>query len=515
MKFKTTRGITENFLKNKHPEYYEKMFEFVDSDITNISEKMWLFQNSLKEPPTCLNCNEHKVKFIKFSQGYRKFCSRKCSIEWTNKNEKIKNKRLSGIKKWNKNKKLKKIITEKSNKTKSNFSEQKKLQINKKRENTNLKKWGVKNISESDEIKKLISNQLKEKLPNIHKERVIERIKSLNFEIINIEKEIFSLKCPKCNEVFSISRSLFNQRSRFNIEQCLICNPNNNDSDFEKKIYNFIKENYEGVILGKHRKYRKYEIDVYLPDMKVGFECNGLYWHSELYKEKNYHSNKTDFFSKEGIKIIHIWEDDWKFKNEIIKSRILNLLNKTPRKIWGRKTKIEKVTDNKLVKDFLNTNHLQGYIPSKYKIGLFYGDELVSLMTFGSLRINLGSKNKKDHYELLRFCNKLNTNVVGGASKLLNYFLMDKKPIKIISYASRDWSNGNLYQTLKFKKVRTTPVNYFYFNKDEGIRHNRFKFRKDVLVKEGNSPKETEHSIMNNKGYYRIYDTGSLLYEKF
>ena len=72
---------------------------------------------------------------------------------------------------------------------------------------------------------------------------------------------------------------------------------------------------------------------------------------------------------------------------------------------------------------FLDQNHIQGKLGAKVRLGLYYNDELVSLMTFGALRKNLGQKSEDGSYELLRFCNKLNTNVVGGASKLFKHFI--------------------------------------------------------------------------------------------
>ena len=91
--------------------------------------------------------------------------------------------------------------------------------------------------------------------------------------------------------------------------------------------------------------------------------------------------------------MIHIFEDEWLFKKEIVKSRLLNLIGKTPNKIYARKCEIKEISSKDSVK-FLEENHIQGNVNSKIRIGLFYNDELVSLMTFGSLRKNLGPDSK-------------------------------------------------------------------------------------------------------------------------
>ena len=513
MVFKTTKGLSEKKLKEKYPLYYKDMNNFIiEEDELKLSEKVWLYQNKMPKKPKCLNC-DNKVSFTKFYKGYQTYCSRSCAAEYSHKDNKIKEKRLAKIVEYNKDPIIKSRMVEKANLTKSKFSDQKKKEINLKRSNTVRNKWGVDNISEIKEIKEKISKSLKEVLPGIKLEKTKERISKLGYKIIDIKNGDFKLICYKCNNEFNISSKLFNQRNRFDIEPCLLCNPNNNDSFFEKTICEFVKENYDGVVKPNYRKFKKYEIDIYLPELKIGFECNGLWWHSEKYKENNYHKEKNAFFEKKGIQIIHIWEDDWKFKRGIVESRIINILKPNENKIWGRKCNIQELNSS-TYKDFMIKNHLQGHAPGKYKIGLYFNGKLVSAMSFSKTRRNLGYKENIDGvFELLRFCSKLNTNVIGGSSKLLKYFIKKYKPNKIISYASKDWSVGNLYLILGFKGVKETVPNYFYFHKDEGLRINRFNFRKDILVKEGYDKNKSEHQIMNERNYYRVYDTGSLLFE--
>ena len=129
-------------------------------------------------------------------------------------------------------------------------------------------------------------------------------------------------------------------------------------------------------------------------------------------------------------------------------------------------------------------------------------------MTFGSLRKSLGQNKKDGQYELLRFCNKLNFSIIGGASKLFKYFKNKYNPLLVISYADRCWSNGNLYKRLGFKMDGVTQPNYYYVI--NGIRKNRFNYRKDVLVKEGFDSKKTEFEIMSERGIDKIYDSGNI-----
>lgn len=132
-------------------------------------------------------------------------------------------------------------------------------------------------------------------------------------------------------------------------------------------------------------------------------------------------------------------------------------------------------------------------------------------MTFGSLRKNLGNKSNENINELFRFCNLSNYIIIGGADKLLKYFIKHYKPKEIISYADRRWSQGDLYNKLNFIFSHNTKPNYFYLVNDK--RENRFNYRKDILIKEGFDKNKTEHDIMLERKLYRIYDCGSMCFK--
>jgi hypothetical protein len=200
-------------------------------------------------------------------------------------------------------------------------------------------------------------------------------------------------------------------------------------------------------------------------------------------------------------------------KKEIVKSIIKSKLGLNKIKIFGRKTEIKEINNNKLIRDFLETNHIQGFVGSSVKLGLFYNNELVTLMTFGKKRLSMGNKNNIDgEYEMLRFCNKLNTTIIGGASKLLNFFIKNYQFQSILTFADRRYSQGNLYENLGFKFIGNTKPNYWYFKTNEMIRYYRFKFRKDILIKEGYDSIKSESQIMNERGYLKICDCGNKKY---
>ena len=284
-------------------------------------------------------------------------------------------------------------------------------------------------------------------------------------------------------------------------------------SHYEIELGDFIASivGEENIIRNDRTVLNGNELDVYIPSKKLAFEFDGLYWHSEIKKpDKNYHLNKTELCEKQGIQLIHIFEDEWILKNDICKSRIKNLLGVSER-IYARKCKIVEL-DKQASKTFFNENHIQGNVNASIIYGLEYNGEIVSAMSFGGLRKNLGSNSMDGHYELLRFANKKGYTVIGGASKLFNHFIKENNPIEVVSYADRRWSKGNLYEQLNFNFSHTSEPSYFYVIGSE--RKNRFGYRKDILIsKYGCSPTDTEHNFCKNKGWYRIYDCGTKVYK--
>lgn len=208
---------------------------------------------------------------------------------------------------------------------------------------------------------------------------------------------------------------------------------------------------------------------------------------------------------------IYVFEDEWLYKREIVESRVRNALGITPHKIFARKCKIKEVT-YEVAKIFLEENHLQGKITGTNYIGLFEGERMVSIMVFGKLRKNLGNVSKENEYELLRFCSVLDTNVVGAAGKLFEYFVKTYSPGRIISYSDNRWGNGVFYEKIGMKFSHLTQKNYYYVDELRRRRENRFSYRKDVLVSLGFDKNKTEREIMCERGFARIYDFGCRVY---
>lgn len=291
------------------------------------------------------------------------------------------------------------------------------------------------------------------------------------------------------------------------------------ENEIDVKLHGFNKSNgelelkqyiiHKGFDCFSFKLERMFEIDCYVPSLKLGIEYCGEYWHSDIQKDSHYHKNKLDFFQERDIRILHIFENEWLNKNEIVKSIIDNKLGLSKR-IHARKCNVNFI-DSKQANRFHEVNHLSGYINSSVNIGLFYGKELISVISFIKSRFD-----KKYQYEISRFSTKLGFNVSGGLSKMFSYFIKNIKLESCMTYADLRIGNGKSYEKIGFKKVGVTKPNYFYYNKKTGEMHSRIKFQKHKLKDMISYDEEkTEYEIMSEEGYLRIYDCGNAKYEWF
>lgn len=243
------------------------------------------------------------------------------------------------------------------------------------------------------------------------------------------------------------------------------------------------------------------ELDIIIPSHKIAIEYNGLYWHSEqMGKDNKYHLNKYIQCKDKGYRLIQVWENEWLYKKNIVKSIILNALNKCSDRIHGRKCDIISV-DVDTARYFYNNNHIQGFKGGTHH-GLYYNDELVSLLTISK------------HNELERFVNKINTLVHGSFTKLLKSF---DDIDGLSTFADIRYFTGNVYKSNGFEYQHTVKPRYWYIK--QGIVYHRRLFQKKRIMERYENgllkifdPDKTEYENMLLNGYDRIWDCGNLKY---
>lgn len=410
--------LREKYFIKYNYSLYNEIIEFTANLIDiPFKWKVWHWMNNKPNYQLC-KCGNRVTTHISLEDGYRKFCSPKCASNDPELRANAKKTLVEkyGVEHYSKtNEWVEKVKTTNLQKYGvDNFSKTDEYKT--KSKETYLNKYGVDNFTKTEEYKEKSKKTCLDKYgvdsytktaeyKQSFKEKMLEKFgtdalfksndwRKENFKISNDEfhiqylgNSISQFNCDYGLEhTFEINTDNYYGRKHSGNKLCTICNPISSLSSIkEQTVFEFISEFYTEEILRNYKD--KYHIDIYLPNINLGFEFNGLYWHSEIYKDRNYHIDKTNYFKEKGVRIVHIWEDDWIHRNEIVKSQIVNMISNTKNKIFARNCLIKEVNNNES-KEFLNNNHIQGFVSSVVRIGLFHQGELVSLMTFDELHIS-------------------------------------------------------------------------------------------------------------------------------
>ncbi len=487
-------------INNRNEKYIEKyfnnIFQYIQQKYTDseLSLKAKIYIEYLKiDTPKC-HCGKY-TKFLNFKEGFRKYCSPKCQSN----SKEVKERR------------------KKTNIEKYGFENPMKNDgVRQKLNDSIINKYGVDNISKLDYIKDKVreTNRLKHgydhpsqnpknkkslslnmtrinKTSNVDKNKiyVYNKIKKIGLKLIDITStSSYKILCNTCDNNFEIHKNMLNDRISNKNTICTICNPIRSASNYQNLLQEYISEIYTGNIIRNTRSIIKGELDIYLPDLKIAFEFNGSYWHSDIFKSNTYHFDKTNKCFDKGVQLIHIWEDQWLNKNDILKSKISNILDNNI-KIYSHECEIREI-NNEIYNNFLNINYLDEYndTNTEHKYGLYHNNILVCVISFN---YNEGI------IEICKFCNILYHYIIDGFSKLIEKIIKDNQPNEIIYYVNRCWSIEESYDKIGFKLESICEPNYFYIKNNE--RFNIYDIEQKL------------EDIEKNK-YYRLYDSGSLKY---
>jgi hypothetical protein len=405
---------------------------------------------------------------------------------------------------------------------------------------TNIKKYGFPNPAQSPMVQEKISNTMLKRFGASRHNATWEYRKSVMTDPTKIDEWKSFLSDPdsyiaghfdhkpnyrELSEMLGVNDSSIQMHlARMNKSELV----KYTISYYENDLVDALRQINPNLIIERHNRslIAPYEIDIYLPEYHIGIEMNPTGTHNSTYgshgrddpKPPSYHRRKTDLCLQQNVFLFHIFGYEWDHNQEIILSMLRNLIGCNTTVIYTRKCQLKEVS-GKDAYDFLQKNHRQGGVHSKIRYGLYYNDELVSLMTFGKLRNTMGtsSEDLSECWELVRFCNKLNTSVVGGASKLFKHFIHCTNPKQIRSFSDRAHTKGSLYSTLGFGQIRTNDESYVWVNIDTNKAYNRVvaqkhnlkQFLKDDTI----DLTKTEREIMESHGFVRVYDSGTITWE--
>lgn len=230
----------------------------------------------------------------------------------------------------------------------------------------------------------------------------------------------------------------------------------------------------------------------WLQERQIEFELDGNFF--RIGDLSIHYFNNLDEFEESHDWVIKIWYDQWQNYPQIVLSRLKSLLGLNA-KLPARVCKVRRI-DQPVAIEFLNNNHLQQAVSSKIKYGMFLPkayfrllneqivpeneELLVAVMTFSGPKKYYENQHIIQSYELIRFANLLDLNVVGGFSKMLRNFIREKTPGNIMTYVDADWSDGHNFGRLNFNLIEKTDS--IFFRLDEANKRVITRSRREAEV---------------------------------
>lgn len=553
----TAQNSQEKSIRKRYPEFHQHILDTygTDNDL-RWPEKLYLYYHPGDTKHGCIVCGK-PTKLINIREGWKKCCSMQCagrSPEMLAKRAET-NKKRYGVENPFSSKTIQKKIRQTNLEKYGHENPNQVPEIQAKARATNLERYGVEVVTKSEDIKKKIRETNLERYgvttplasPELRakgRETCLERygsehpqvqkawarVRAENPEVLDICNDpetgttIYTCACPhpnsctKCTEkTYKVSSVIFASRKYNNTdtEKCTVLLPVKSFiSTPELVVRGWLDELGIEYITNTRSIISPHEIDIYIPSHQIGIEVNGCYWHSDLVRTNpDYHINKFRDAQEAGIRLYQIWEDWLVHKPDIIKSMLTNWLGLNVHHLGARECVLKEVGSDE-AKEFLDRNHIQGSTRASVNLGLYDKvGNLVSLMTFSKARFVGG----KDSWELVRFCSRQGTSVVGGASRLLKHFIRTYQPGSIYSYSSCDISAGDLYKSLGFTSSGKISTSYWYIRPETFERFHRSSFTKSAIVARGWKDRVdsswTEKEVMDQRGFIRIYDGGTIRWD--
>lgn len=289
------------------------------------------------------------------------------------------------------------------------------------------------------------------------------------------------------------------------IHGCPTCAAHSYVSRFETEVAEFIASlRSERTVLRSYRGIPSVtELDIFLPEDGVAIECNGVYYHSEAHRDKEYHAKKLAACNAAGVRLIQVWEDDWQYRSATVKALLAHKLgDSTLPRIPARRLNAQFI-DGATARSFLDLYHIQGSATGTYYAALVDDDGPQAVMALTRRQRTL---------TLERYATA--AIVSGGQSKLLRFVESKLEDWDtIVTFADLEVSDGALYDASGWERDVVIPPDYKYAVR--GVRKHKFgyrlkRFRNDPTLTFEEGRTEAELAALN--GLLRVWDSGKIRY---
>ena len=280
------------------------------------------------------------------------------------------------------------------------------------------------------------------------------------------------------------------------------------------------------------------ELDIVVPDHHLAIEFNDIFSHSEqaVFERRakprphSYHAHKTREAREQGYQLVHVWEDDWLHRRELVLRALAHRLHAVDRlpdvlpdinpltcqRLYARNLTARRVHGG-IARRFWQDNHLQGPVHCTVNIGLYDSDGVLRAL-LGIGRKNHGSRVSLPDgtWDIQRYATL--GVIVGGFTKLLAHAETLVSVDTWTSWSDNDISDGGMYQAAGFVVDKRQAPSYSYVGrKTKWERVHRSTYTKQRFISDPDLAYEsgqTEHEAALANKLYRIYDAGKTRWVK-
>lgn len=353
-----------------------------------------------------------------------------------------------------------------------------------------------------------IAEKIREKML-LPSNEVLRRVAGVDtFNIVDVSQfnginGYMDFSCNECGHI--ISRTL---KWVMKDPMCPSCSPK---SRGQCEIYEFIKQlGYTNLALDAQNVIAPKYVDIWVPDKKFAIEYNGLYWHSQHMLQSRlkasddsmrYHEMKTQTCAEKHIRLLHVWEDEWRDKRPIIESMIRARLGETTRVFDARRCKIVELTGKEgrdVRRSFFEANHIDGDVRATHAWALYYHDMPVACISLRKpSNMSMKSWGFDSCWEIARFATLCDSRVRGGLGRLVKH-AKRQLTLPLVTYVDLRHGDGNSYRSVGFEDRGKTQQPRFWWT-DYVERYDRFKYRADK------ARGMTEAQVADEAGVVRVY----------
>lgn len=312
----------------------------------------------------------------------------------------------------------------------------------------------------------------------------------------------------------------------YHLTQCPLCF--GRDSLAERKLADAVEMLLPGRTVLRNQRgllaERRLELDLWIPELNTAIEFNGLYWHSEPGGfDQHRHAIKLQACRDAGVRLIAVWEDDWRDRPEIVLRGLAHKLNASGQlpavlptaPIWpktgARALKVASV-DTPAAKAFLDAHHIQGDATAGLRLALVDSSDAIRAL----LAVKSRGRSEPGTFEITRYATA--GTIPGGFTKLMKHAerALGEGLRKWVTFADLAISDGSLYENSGFAADAVLPPDYAYLvantRREHKSNYRLQRFRTDPGLHFDEHLTEAELARVNNLD--RIWDYGKIRYVK-